>query len=75
MAASKVDSSALAIFGVAMALIILGLVIDNEAVGWLITPLVLGLLIITMAKIPLRISLLALIFCVLTLENPADVPA
>ena len=75
MPSSKVDSSALVVFGLAIALMLLGLLIDSEAVGWLIAPMVLLLLIITMAKVPLRISLLALIFCVLVLENPAEVPA
>jgi len=63
------------VFGAAVGLTLLGLLIDSEAVGWLIVPLVLILLITAMAMSPLRSSLLTLIFFTLTLENPAELPA
>lgn len=62
-------------FAMAIALTILGLALDNEALGWLIGPVVLLLLIVTIARAPLRASVLTLIFCVLILENPAESPA
>ncbi len=59
-------------FGGAIGLIVLALVIDSEAIGWLVAPFVFGLLILAMARVPLRTSLLTLMFCVFTLENPAE---
>jgi hypothetical protein len=60
------------IFGAALALSAFALLLDSEALGWLVAPVVFALLIVAITKVPLRTSLLTLTFCVLTLENPAD---
>jgi hypothetical protein len=73
--ASKVGGGGRTVFGAAIALTGLALLIDSEALGWIIAPLVIALVIIAMTKVPLRTSLFTLMFCVLTMENPADVPA
>jgi len=72
MASKGLDSGALGMFWTAIGLMFIALVIDTEAVGWLVAPFVLGLLIMAMTKVPLRASLLTLMFCVLTLDNPAE---
>lgn len=75
MGTSKVGSDSIVLFASAIGLTFLALLIDSEAVGWVIGPIVLLLIIVVMAKVPLRVSLLALMFCALTLENPAEIPA
>ena len=75
MAVSTVSSDAKALFGIALALIGFAVLIDIEAIAWLIGPVVVVLLLVAMTKVPLRVSLLTLMFCALTLENPAEVPA
>jgi hypothetical protein len=72
MASKGVSNAGLAPFGAAVALMALALLIDTEAVGWLVAPFVIALLIVAMTKVPLRSSLLTLMFCVLTFENPAE---
>jgi len=75
MTASRIDGAARGLFFGALALIVAAVVIGSEAVGWLVAPFVFLLLILAMTKVPLRVSLMTLMFCALTLENPAEVPA
>jgi len=75
MAEPGVGSDVKAAFGVAVLLTIAALLIDNGAIGWLAALLVLPLLFYSMAKAPLRYSMLVLMFCALTLENPSEQPA
>lgn len=75
MAGTKTDSSTVMTFAAVIMLIVLAVAIDNEAVGWLIGPIVLVMLIVLMSKVPLRTSLLTMMFCAITLENPAEIPA
>jgi len=72
MASKGVGNAGLVPFGAAVALIVLASIIDTEAVGWLVAPFVLLLLIVAMVRVPLRVSLLTLMFCALVLENPAE---
>jgi hypothetical protein len=72
MASKGLDSGALVMFWSAVALVTLAVVIDTEAVGWLVAPFVFALLILAMSRVPLRTSLLTLMFCVFTFENPAE---
>ncbi|HYQ44911.1 MAG TPA: O-antigen ligase family protein [Polyangiaceae bacterium] len=72
MASKGLDSGAVGMFWGAMTLMALALLIDTEAVGWLVAPFVLVLLIVAMTRVPLRASLLTLMFFVLTLDNPAE---
>jgi hypothetical protein len=74
MAEAPVGTDVKAAFGVAVALTTVALLVDNGALGWLITLLVLPLLFYAMAKAPLRHSLLVLMFCALVLENPSEQP-
>src|SRR6187551_2316902 len=75
MADAKLGADVKLTFGLAVVLTLIGLAIDNGAVGWLIALIVLPLLIYAMANAPLRSSLLVLMFCALTLENPSEMPA
>ncbi|HET7543379.1 MAG TPA: hypothetical protein VFK05_26075 [Polyangiaceae bacterium] len=70
--AKGLDSGAVGMFWSAVVLMALALVIDTEAVGWLVAPFVLILLILAMTRVPLRTSLLTLMFCVYTFDNPAE---
>jgi len=72
MASKGVGNAAVAPFGAALGLMALALLIDTEAVGWIVAPFVILLLVVAMTKVPLRVSLLTLMFCVLTFENPAE---
>jgi len=75
MADAKLGADVKLTFGLAVVLSLIGIAIDNGAVGWLIALIVLPLLIYAMANAPLRSSLLVLMFCALTLENPSEMPA
>jgi len=75
MADPPLGADVKAAFGVAVLLTLAALMIDSGAVGWLVALLVLPLLIYAMAKAPLRYSMLVLMFCALTLENPSEQPA
>ena len=75
MADAPLGSDVKAAFGAAVALTLVALMIDNGAIGWLVALIVIPLLFYAMAKAPLRSSLLVLMFCALTLENPSEMPA
>src|SRR4051794_36308763 len=70
----KISGSALGAFVVALALSLIGLGADDFAVGVLITPVVFLLLLFAMTQVPIRVSLLGLMFCAFTLENPYEQP-
>jgi hypothetical protein len=59
----------------AILLVLLGVAIDNANVGWLLAAPVTVLVFFAMSRVPLRYSLLGIMFCVFTLENPNEVPA
>ena len=75
MAEAELGGDVKAAFGSAVVLAVIGCLIGNGAVGWLLALIVLPLLFYAMVKAPLRYSLLVLMFCGLTLENPAEQPA
>ena len=75
MADAKLGADVKLTFGLAIVLTLLGLAIDNGVIGWILALIVLPLLIYAMANAPLRSSLLVLMFCALTLENPSEMPA
>jgi hypothetical protein len=62
-------------FAAALAIILVALLVGDAALGWLVTPLVLMLLLYAMARSPIRDSLLVMMFCGLALENPNEIPA
>lgn len=74
MAESKVPGDVVAIFGLAMFLIVGAALIDNGTLGWIVALPALGMLIYCMARAPLRNSLFILMFCAITLENPNESP-
>lgn len=71
----RVGVDAKAAFGVALALAVIAVLIDNGGLGWMIGPVVLLLAWFAMARVPIRISMLVLMFFALTLENPSENPA
>src|SRR5438045_3428637 len=75
MADAKLGSDVKFTFGLAVVLTLLGVAAGNGVLGWIIALIVLPLLMYAMAKAPLRSSLLVLMFCALTLENPSEMPA
>lgn len=72
--APRADSSAKGAFLIAILLILVGVAIDDGTVAWLLAPFVLTLLVYAMAKVPLRSSLLVLMFVAFTIENPSEMP-
>ena len=75
MAERRLGGGALAATGLAVALTLLGVLVGESMLSVLLTPLVLMLLIAAMVQIPLRYSLMGLMFLAFTLENPAEQPA
>jgi hypothetical protein len=75
MAEAKLGPDVKVAFGAAIALVLTALAIDDGTVAWIIALAVIPLLFYAMAQAPLRSSLLVLMFCALTLENPAEQPA
>ena len=75
MADAEIGSDVKGAFALAVVLALIGLVIDDGTAGWLLAIIALPLLFYAMAKAPLRASLLVLMFCALTLENPSEMPA
>jgi hypothetical protein len=62
-------------FLAAAALVLVALLVEDAALGWLVAPLVLLLVLYAMVRAPLRDSLLVMMFCGLALENPNEIPA
>ncbi|MEI9941340.1 MAG: hypothetical protein WDO69_29325 [Pseudomonadota bacterium] len=75
MAEATLGADVKAAFGIAVFLTVVACLIDNGILGWAVALIVLPLLFYSMAKAPLRHSLLVLMFCALTLENPSEQPA
>jgi hypothetical protein len=73
--AGKLGGDALAPFAISIVLILVALMIGDPTVGMILGAVVMLLLIYTMTKLPLRVSLMALMFCAFVLENPNDLPA
>lgn len=72
MAETKIGADVKFAFYTALVLCVVGAVIDNGAIGYLLAPLVLGLAFYAMARAPLRASLLVLTFLAFTQENPSE---
>ncbi len=72
---ARVSSGAKSAFGVALALAVTAAAIDNAMLGWLVAPIVLLLIFYAMTQVPLRVSLLILMFSAFVLENPSEHPA
>jgi hypothetical protein len=66
------DAKAAAAVGIGLAVV--ATLLDEGTVGWLLSPVILGSIIYAMARIPLRYSLMAMMFAALVLENPSDQP-
>jgi O-Antigen ligase len=72
-AETKLAPDALGAVGLATFLILVGMLISDTTVTMLITPIVLVVVIYAMARVPLRYSMMAIMFLVLTIPSPADV--
>ena len=72
MATSQIGGDSKALFAAVLGLIGLGVLADSEALAWIIGPVVLVMIIVLMIKVPLRASLMTLMFFALVLENPAE---
>ena len=70
--ASQTGGGSKALFATVIGLVLLGVLLDSEAIGWVIGIVVLLLSLVLMSRVPLRTSLLTLMFFALTLENPAE---
>lgn len=75
MKAGAIGSDVKAAFGVAMGLAFVASLIDVGAIGWLVAPIVLGLVFFCMMRAPIRASMMVLMFLALVLENPSENPA
>jgi hypothetical protein len=75
MAEARVGGDVKAAFAFGMLLIVVAALVDVGAVGWLVAPIVIGSLGYAIARAPLRPSMLVLMFCAMTLENPSESPA
>src|SRR6266545_157657 len=62
-------------FALAIVLTLLGLIVGDATFGMIVGVAVVLLIIYVMSKVPLRVSLMGLMFCAFTLENPNDLPA
>src|SRR5260221_2817790 len=71
----KISGGPLGAFITAVVLTLIGLGADDWGVSAIIIPLVFLLIVYVMTQVPVRVSLLALMFCALTLENPSEIPA
>ncbi|HTQ04333.1 MAG TPA: O-antigen ligase family protein [Polyangiaceae bacterium] len=60
-----------AVAGIA-ALILVGTLIDDQIVGILVALLVFPLIVFAMSRVPIRVSMMALLFLVLVLPNPSE---
>jgi hypothetical protein len=58
--------------GLSVALILLGVIVGDSTLGLLLTPIVFCLLIFCMSRVPIRYSMMTLMFFALTLENPSE---
>ena len=70
-----VGADAKVAFVAALVLAVIAALIDNGGLGWMIGPIVLLLAWYAMARVPIRVSMLVLMFLALTLENPSENPA
>jgi len=75
MAVTEVTPEVKAAFTIAVVLTVIALLIGDGTLGWLVALVVLPLIFYAMAAAPLRSTLLVLMFCGLTLENPSEQPA
>lgn len=62
-------------FALTILLILIGVVVGDSTVGLVIGILVFLLAVYMMTRVPVRTSLMVLMFCALTLENPSENPA
>lgn len=74
MSESTLPGDARAAALLAVALVVAACLIGEAALGWVVAPAVLTLLVYAAVRAPLRHSLLALTAAALTLENPNDAP-
>ncbi len=75
MAEVRTPADAKGAFAAAIVLTLLAVAIDDGTIAWIIGPLVFGLGIFAIARAPMRVSLMTLMFFAFTLENPAELPA
>lgn len=68
----KITGDVYAALAVAIVLSVLGSLIGDSTVGMLLAPIVFGAMVYCMTRVPLRTSVMALIFLAFTLENPGD---
>jgi len=71
----KISGGAIGAFVTAVVLTLIGLGADDWGVSAIIVPLVFLLILYVMTQVPVRVSLLAMMFCAFTLENPSEIPS
>jgi hypothetical protein len=72
MADAKIGGDVKAALALAALLICLATLVGETAVGMIVSPLVFALVVYAMSRVPIRYSMLALMFFALTLQNPAE---
>jgi hypothetical protein len=75
MATAKPGADIVGAYAIALLLTVMALIADDSTVSWILAFPIVGSLVYTMAKQPLRVSLMWMMFCALTLENPSELPA
>src|SRR6266446_910069 len=75
MAEAKVGADVKGALAAAMLLVLVAVVVGEEMLSMLIAPMVFLLAFFMMSRVPLRHSLMGLMFLALTLENPDEIPA
>jgi len=71
-ASAKVGVDVYLACGLVLLLAVIGTVIGDTMVGVLLAPFAFALMVYCMARVPLRVSLMTMIFLTFTMENPGD---
>lgn len=75
MSGTRIDGSAKLAFGLAVSLAVIATWADSAPLGWVLGPIVVLLSWFAMSKVPMRTTLLVLMFFAFVLENPNEAPA
>lgn len=70
--ATKLGADVYGVVAIALLLIVIGCLIGDSMLGVLLAPIVFGLMVYCMTRVPLRVSAMTLIFLAFTLESPGD---
>jgi hypothetical protein len=75
MSGSNVDGGAKGALGLAGILTLIAVLIDDSTVGILLVPLIFILLVFAMSRVPLRLSLMGMMFAALFFQDASDASA